>query len=43
MLDEIERLTQLARGYQQALNDHVAQQLQELNSAPDMPAGRDLG
>jgi DivIVA domain-containing protein len=43
MLDEIDRLTQLARGYQAALNDHVAQQLQELNSAPDMPGGRELG
>jgi DivIVA domain-containing protein len=42
MLDEIERLTQLARGYQAALNDHVSQQLQELNSAPDMPGGREL-
>jgi DivIVA domain-containing protein len=37
MLDEIDRLDQLARGYQQALNDHVTQQLAELNSAPDMP------
>ena len=43
MLDEIERLDQLARGYQAALNNHVSQQLQELNSAPDMPGGHDLG
>jgi DivIVA domain-containing protein len=37
MLDEIERLVQLARGYHAALSNHVTQQLQELNSAPDMP------
>jgi DivIVA domain-containing protein len=42
MLDEIDRLDQLARGYQAALNDHVAQQLQELNSAPDLPGSREL-
>jgi DivIVA domain-containing protein len=35
MLAEIERLTQLARSYQAALNSHVTQQLQELNSAPE--------
>ncbi len=38
MLDEIDRLEQLARGYQAALNNHVTQQLQELNSASDLPA-----
>jgi DivIVA domain-containing protein len=43
MLDEIDRLVQFARGYQAALNSHVTQQLQELDSAPDMPAGRELG
>jgi DivIVA domain-containing protein len=37
LLEEIERLGQLARGYHAALNDHVNQQLQELNSAPDAP------
>jgi DivIVA domain-containing protein len=42
VLDEIDRLDQLARGYQAALNSHVTQQLQELNSAADMPGGREL-
>jgi len=37
MLDEIDRLDQLARGYLAALHNHVTQQLQELNSAPDTP------
>jgi DivIVA domain-containing protein len=35
LLDEIDRLGQLAQSYHQALNTHVTQQLQELNSAPD--------
>jgi DivIVA domain-containing protein len=43
LLDEIDRLGQLAKSYQTALNNHVTQQLQELNSAPDEPAGRALG
>jgi len=42
MLDEIQRLDQLARGYQSALSNHVSQQLQELNSAPDMPGDHDF-
>lgn len=42
-LDEIDRLGQLALSYQAALNEHVAQQLQELNSAPEVPASRELG
>jgi DivIVA domain-containing protein len=42
-LDEIERLGQLARSYQAALNDHVTQQLMELNSAPDVPERREIG
>ncbi|MFG1606420.1 DivIVA domain-containing protein [Actinoplanes sp. NPDC049265] len=33
-LDEIDRLGVLARSYQAALNDHVTQQLRELNSVP---------
>lgn len=33
-LDEIDRLGMLARSYQTALNDHVTQQLRELNSVP---------
>jgi DivIVA domain-containing protein len=37
LLSEIERLGQLAQGYHAALNSHVTQQLQELNSAPDAP------
>jgi cell division septum initiation protein DivIVA len=43
MLDEIDRLVQLARGYQAALNNHITRQLQEPNSAPDKPAGHELG
>ena len=35
LLDEIDRLSQLAQSYQTALNEHVTQQLRELNSAPD--------
>ena len=42
MLDEIDRLGQLARGYRAALNNHIARQLQEPNGAPDKRAGRDL-
>ncbi len=33
LLDEIERLGQLARGYQEALESHLTHQLEELNSA----------
>nr|WP_213003374.1 DivIVA domain-containing protein [Actinoplanes consettensis] len=33
LLDEIERLGQLARGYQEALESHLTHQLSELNSA----------
>jgi DivIVA domain-containing protein len=43
VLDEIERLGQLARSYQSALNDHVTAQLMELNSAPDVPERREIG
>jgi DivIVA domain-containing protein len=43
MLDEIDRLDRLARGYQAALNNHITRQLQDPNSAPDVPAGRELG
>ncbi|GIF25690.1 cell wall synthesis protein Wag31 [Paractinoplanes tereljensis] len=39
MLDEIDRLGQLALSYQTALNNHVNQQLQELNGAPDSSIG----
>ena len=34
LLDEIERLGQLAQSYQAALDSHISQQLQELNSSP---------
>ena len=37
LLDEIDRLGQLAQSYHAALNSHVTQQLQELNSVPDAP------
>jgi hypothetical protein len=42
LLDEIDRLGQLAQSYHVALNNHVTQQLQELNSAPDVPTGRGI-
>jgi len=35
LLDEIDRLGQLAQSYHAALNDHVTQQLSELNSVPE--------
>jgi DivIVA domain-containing protein len=38
LLEEIDRLGQLAQSYHQALNNHVTQQLQELNSAPEAQA-----
>jgi len=34
LLDEIERLGQLAQSYQAALDSHISQQLQDLNSSP---------
>jgi DivIVA domain-containing protein len=37
LVDEIDRLGQLAQSYHAALSSHVNQQLQELNSAPDAP------
>ena len=39
LLDEIERLGQLAQSYQAALQSHVTNQLQELDGAPHMPNG----
>ncbi len=42
LLDEIDRLGQLAQSYHVALSNHVTQQLQELNSAPDVPSGRGI-
>jgi DivIVA domain-containing protein len=35
LLEEIERLSQLAHSYQSALDSHLTQQLQELNSVPN--------
>jgi DivIVA domain-containing protein len=43
LLDEIDRLGQLARSYQAALNSHVALQLEELDSGPGLPSGREIG
>ncbi|MDI6101822.1 DivIVA domain-containing protein [Actinoplanes sp. NEAU-A12] len=40
-LDEIERLGQLATSYQEALTNHVQQQLMDLTAAPE-PGGRDI-
>ncbi|BCJ50723.1 hypothetical protein Asp14428_21980 [Actinoplanes sp. NBRC 14428] len=42
LLDEIERLGQLARSYQAALQSHLTQQMQELNSEPKLPPDRAL-
>ncbi|MEU4237713.1 DivIVA domain-containing protein [Actinoplanes sp. NPDC026619] len=39
MLDEIDRLGQLAQSYHNALNTHVTQQLAELNGAPESGIG----
>ncbi|MEV6306334.1 DivIVA domain-containing protein [Actinoplanes sp. NPDC051861] len=41
LLDEIDRLGQLANSYQEALTNHVTQQLMDLTSSPDS-AGREL-
>jgi DivIVA domain-containing protein len=41
LIDEIDKLGQLAKGYQQALTNHVTQQLMDLTSGPDS-AGREL-
>ncbi|GIE85238.1 DivIVA domain-containing protein [Actinoplanes regularis] len=35
LIDEIDKLGQLASGYQQALTNHVTQQLMDLTSGPD--------
>jgi DivIVA domain-containing protein len=42
LLEEIDRLGQLAQGYQSALEGHLTQQLQELDSVKAAP-GADLG
>jgi DivIVA domain-containing protein len=42
LLDEIERLGQLAQSYHSALNSHLVQQLQELDGVSEAPAGREL-
>ena len=40
-LDEIDRLGQLATSYQEALTNHVTQQLMDLTAAPE-PGGREI-
>ena len=42
LLDEIDRLSRLAQSYQAALNSHVTQQLQDLNSV-SAPVAGELG
>jgi len=42
LLEEIERLGQLAQSYHAALSSHVTQQLQELNGAPETAQDREL-
>ena len=42
LLDEIDRLGQLAQSYQAALDSHLAEQLQELNTV-SIPTGREPG
>jgi DivIVA domain-containing protein len=43
LLDEIDRLGELAQSYHAALSSHVTQQLQELDGATHAPADRVLG
>jgi DivIVA domain-containing protein len=43
LLEEIERLGQLAQSYQAALNSHMRQQLQDMDGVPEVPGGRELG
>jgi DivIVA domain-containing protein len=40
LLDEIDRLGQLAQSYQAALASHLTQQLQELNTVSELPSNR---
>jgi cell division septum initiation protein DivIVA len=42
LVDEIGRLGQLAQSYQAALDSHLSQQLEELNSV-SVPSGREVG
>ena len=42
LLEEIERLGELAHSYHAALTSHVTQQLQELNGAPETAADSEL-
>ena len=42
LLEEIEQLTQLARGYQAALNHHMKQQLQDMDGVAEAPEDREL-
>ncbi|MEV6601001.1 DivIVA domain-containing protein [Actinoplanes sp. NPDC051346] len=43
LLDEIDRLGHLAQSYQVALQNHLVQQMQELNSEPKLPTDHALG
>jgi len=43
LLDEIDRLGQLAQSYQAALDSHIAQQLQELDGVSKLPPAREAG
>lgn len=43
LLDEIDRLSQLAESYRAALESHLTQQLQELDGAATAPPERELG
>jgi len=43
LIEEIERLGQLAQGYQAALGSHLAQQLQELDSVSKVPPAGQFG
>jgi len=42
LLDEIERLGQLAQSYQAALTSHLANQMEELNSVDKLPPEREI-
>lgn len=43
LVDELDRLGQLAESYRAALGGHLTQQLQELDGTTQAPAGRQLG
>jgi DivIVA domain-containing protein len=43
LLEEIEQLGQLAQSYQAALNNHMRQQLQDMDGVAEVPGSREIG